>query len=384
MLPTMVGVMLAVLAMGAFSRAMQQPYVVAYLVTGIALGPHGFSLVNDTVLVERLGELGVVLLLFFIGMEVHPEKLKRMWKVAFFGTGAQILISVGMVWGLGFILDWTLERIFLVGFVVSLSSTAVVLKTLEENGELNSRTGQDVLGILLMEDLAVIPMLIILGSLGGKALTQETIALQVVGAILMLSLVVWMILKKSLHLPFSQRIRTDHELQVFAALALCFGFAGLSALFGLSTALGAFIAGMLVATAKETQWIHHHLEPFRVVFLALFFVSVGMLVDLDFVFTHWWKLLMLVAVILIVKTLLNGAVLRWLGYSWRDGLYGGALLAQIGEFSFVLAAVGSQINLISEFGYQLAIAVIALSLLVAPIWIRASRTIFRGGVLDVK
>jgi CPA2 family monovalent cation:H+ antiporter-2 len=189
----------------------------------------------------------------------------------------------------------------------------------------------------------------------------------------MLGMVVWMTVRKVVHLPFSTKIKTDHELQVFAALALCFGFAGLSALFGLSTALGAFLAGMLVATAKETQWVHHHLEPFRVVFLALFFVSVGMLVNLKFVLAHWWKLGLLVLMILLVKTIMNGVVLRWLGYSWREGLYGGALLAQIGEFSFVLAAVGTQAGLISDFGHQMAIAIIALSLLVAPLWIRLAQ-----------
>ena len=143
----------------------------------------------------------------------------------------------------------------------------------------------------------------------------------------------------------------------------------------LSTALGAFAAGILVTAARETQWVHHTLEPFRVIFVALFFVSIGMLVDVSFITSHTMQVVLLVVAVLVGNTLLNGIILRFLGYRWRESVYAGAMLGQIGEFSFVLAAVGLTAGIISEIAYQYTIAVIALSLLVSPFWILAARRI---------
>ncbi|MDH5469945.1 MAG: cation:proton antiporter, partial [Gammaproteobacteria bacterium] len=141
----------------------------------------------------------------------------------------------------------------------------------------------------------------------------------------------------------------------------------------LSTALGAFAAGILVTAARETQWVHHALEPFRVIFVALFFVSIGLLVDIPFIISHAIQVISLVVIVLVSNTFLNGLILRMLGYRWRESLYAGALLAQIGEFSFVLAAVGFTSHIISDIAYQYTIAVIALSLIVSPFWIQGAR-----------
>jgi len=147
----------------------------------------------------------------------------------------------------------------------------------------------------------------------------------------------------------------------------------ITGLFGLSTALGAFVAGMLVGAARETQWVHSSLEPFRVIFVALFFVSIGMLVYLIFIKDHWFQIGALVMAVIITNTFINAVIIRLLGDSWPDSLYSGALLSQIGEFSFVLAAVGMQSNLVSSYGYQLTVTVIALSLMISPAWIATSR-----------
>lgn len=162
---------------------------------------------------------------------------------------------------------------------------------------------------------------------------------------------------------------------MFAALLICLGLSLLTGLAQLSTALGAFAAGILVTAARETKWVHHTLEPFRVIFVALFFVSIGMLVDVSFISSHTMQVILLVVAVLVGNTLLNGIILRFLGYRWRESLYAGALLGQIGEFSFVLAAVGLTAGIISDIAYQYTIAVIALSLLVSPFWILAARRI---------
>ena len=158
-------------------------------------------------------------------------------------------------------------------------------------------------------------------------------------------------------------------------MLVCLGLSLLTGLAHLSTALGAFAAGILVTAAKETQWVHHALEPFRIIFVALFFVSVGLLVDLKFISDHLMQVLVLVIIVLIGNTLLNGMILRLLGYRWKESLYAGAILAQIGEFSFVLAAVGLANGIINDVAYQYTIATIALSLLISPFWILGARRV---------
>lgn len=369
LLPPMVGVITVILILGLFLQAFRQPQLVGYLVAGIIIGPGGLALVTDQAMIEHLGAVGVTLLLFFIGMEVSPHQLIRGWRIAVLGTLLQILISTGCVWLIGTLLDWSLPRIILLGFVISLSSTAVVLKLMKDRGELGSRSGENVLLILLAQDFAVVPMLIIVALLSGTEPETIDIVKQVIGGALMLGIAGYVMTREHITIPFLHQIRQDHELQVFAALLICFGLAFITGILGMSAALGAFVAGMVVASAKETEWVHHSLEPLRVVFVALLFVSIGMLVDTQFFRTYWIQILALVAGVLLTNTFINAGILRSLGSHWRDSLYSGALLAQIGEFSFVLASVGLQANIIQGFAYQMTIAVIAVSLLLSPSWI---------------
>ncbi len=378
-MPYLVSAILMILLLGLVLRSVRQPYVIGYLIAGIILGPHGIALVEDEVLLSRLGAIGVVLLLFFIGMEVSPKKLIDNWKVAVLGTLLQIVISVGCVWPLGVWLEWPIERIVLIGFVISLSSTAVVLKLLEDWKELDTRVGQNVLVITLAQDLAVIPMLIILSMMGGDQSTSGNIWLQLLGAAVIAIIVGYIAVKETIHLPLSRLLANDHELQIFAALSICLGLSLITGLAGLSTALGAFVAGMLVGAAKETRWVHHSLESFRVIFVALFFVSIGMLVDLSFIQSHWAQVTALVLLVIITNTFINGAILRVLGENWRDSLYAGTLLSQIGEFSFVLAAVGIQAQIITNYGYQMTVAVISISLLISPLWIMLIKMLLKRG-----
>ncbi len=372
-MPILVAIITIILIIGLSLQLLRQPQVIGYLLAGVAIGPFGLALLTDTDLVSRLGSFGVVLLLFFVGMEVAPKQLISVWRVAVIGTLVQVTLSVALVIPVGLWFDWPIERIVLLGFVTSLSSTAVIIKLLQDTGELHTKEGQDVLGILLVQDLIIIPMLIILGLLGGQSPGWNELGLQIAGSIFIISILVWALSRKVFHFPFGRLLRKDHELQVFAALLICLGLSLITGLVHLSTALGAFAAGILVTAARETQWVHHSLEPFRVIFVALFFVSIGILVDVAFIRDHGTQVLLLVIIVLISNTILNGAILRLLGYSWRESLYAGAMLGQIGEFSFVLAAVGLSNNIISATAYQFTITVIALSLLLSPFWISAAR-----------
>ncbi len=364
-----VAVILMLAVPAVVARIVRQPYAVGYIVAGVIMGPSVLGFVTDAEFLTRLGAIGVLLLLFFVGMEVSPRKLGANWKVAVFGTLLQISVTTGLIVGLGSVLEWPLAKSVLVGFIVSLSSTAVVLKLLEDWKELDTRAGQDVLSVLLVQDLAIIPMLIGVGLLGGEGWDQNTLIMQGVGAVILIGLAVWVSTRATFSLPMGRLIRGDRELQVLAALVICFGLALISGLLELSSALGAFVGGMVIHAARETRWVDQSLHGFRVIFIAFFFISVGMLIDVNYLLEQWWMVALVVTVAVFANTFINAGILRLFGRSWPEALYAGALLSQIGEFSFVLATVGWTVGLLTEIVYQGAVSVIAISLVLSPAWI---------------
>ncbi len=363
------GFIFVVLTIGLLLRWLKQPYVVSYILAGIVLGPHCLSIVSDKVLLVQLGSIGVLFLLFFVGMELSVPNLASSWKIAVFGTMLQILASVGFVWGFGHLIGWPLERSIALGFVISLSSTAVIIKLLQDQGTIDTPLGRNVLGILLVQDVLIVPILIVLNSLGGEKLHIPTFVAQIICGGLIIAVLGWIFVKKVIQLPFSKFIRIDREMEVFAALMLCFGLALVTELCHLSAALGAFVAGIIVSAASETYWVSKSLEPFRVVFVGLFFISIGMLIDLEFLLQHPFKVSFLVAAVFFTNTFINAFVFRLLGSSSQESLNAGALLAQIGELSFLVAAVGYKTHMLTEFAYQSTILTISISLLLSPTWI---------------
>ena len=376
-MPYAVGGILLILVTGIILKLLKQPHIVAYLIAGILIGPWGLGMLTNSDDISRLGAAGVVLLLFFVGMETDAKKLIANWKLAIFGTVFQIGLSILCIALVGIWFDWSDSRIIFIGFVISLSSTAVVIKLLQDSEILDSKVGQGVLSILLAQDLAIIPMLIVLGLLGEGKVESSQLIKQGLGAIGTLAFLAFIISRKSIHLPLAKWLKEDRELQLFTALGICFGLSLVTAWLELSTALGAFIAGMVIAAVKETQWVHHTLESFKVLFIALFFVSIGMLLDLNFLATHWSQAIALVLAVLVTNTFINASILKLAKFNLKDSLYAGIILSQIGEFSFVLAAVGLQSGIINDNGYQLAICVIALSLLVSPMWINIGKKLLK-------
>ncbi len=368
-LPTIVGVIFAIILVALALRAVGQPQIVGYLLAGVAIGPHGLALLTDIDTISRIGSFGLIMLLFFVGMEASPRHLLGRWRIAIGGVVLQLIASIVVVWLIGAFYDWSLSRVILTAFVISLSSTAIVLKLLKDWHELGTQTGQNVLVILLAQDLVLVPMLITVSLMSGNGADMQTLGAQLLGAAVLLGLTAWVVSQERVHLPFAKYLRADHELQVFAALFLCFGLALISGLLQLSTVLGAFVAGLIVSSARETDWVHRSLEPFRVVFVAVFFVSVGMLIELPFISRNLLEIMLLVATIVGFNTVINAAVLKSLGSSTRRSLYAGALLSQIGEFSFVLISVGLHVGVIDQDVYRIMIAVIAVSLLLSPPWI---------------
>lgn len=376
LLPLIVGASAIILVLGLVLRTIRQPALIGYLIAGVLLGPDMLGLFDDVYILTRLGEFGVILLLFFVGMEISLPRLIAKWRIAVLGTLIQIAVSVGCAYAIGAAFDWSPSLSVLLGFVMSLSSTAVVLKVLQDRGELDTEVGQDVTGVLLVQDLALVPMLIVINLLGGETPGTAELVGQAFGGLAIIALLGWLTVKGTFTLPLARFFRGDHELEVFSAFLFGFALATLTGFLGLSAAVGAFVAGIVVTAAQETSWIHTRLEPFRVVFVALFFVSIGMLVDLDFVVDNWLVVVLLALAVITTNTLINGGILKLLGLSWQRSMYAAAILSQIGEFSFVLAAVGLQTGTINQAGYQMVVAVIALTLLVSPFWFSAAKHVF--------
>lgn len=363
------------LVMGSILRYFGQPHVVAYLLVGMACGPHGLDLIGNAELFSRLGDIGVMLLLFFVGQKIHPRKLIARWRRTILLTLAQISLSLALVGVVGALLEWPLPRVVLLGFVISLSSTAVVLSYLEDRGETDSRIGRDVIGVLLAQDLALIGMLITISLLGDGELQAADLQRQVLGLVLIGLFLAWITRAERIRLPLGARLHQDHEMQVFAALVLFLSFAALAGWLQLSAPMGAFLAGMLVGAARETRWVGERLDSFRTLFVALFFVSIGTLVDLGFVAENRALVIGLLLLVLFLNWAVNAATFRALGEPWRHSVIAGAMLAQIGEFSFVLVAAGLATGAIGEFTYKLTVLIIALSLLLSPAMIGLARVL---------
>lgn len=352
----------------------KQPSVVAYIVAGVVAGPFGFGIITDSNLIHTLGEFGVLMLLFFIGMEVSITSLLKNWKVVIFGTLFQIAGSVGAITLLGHFFGWEWERVVLLGFVTSLSSTAVILSYLQSKGMLETGVGNDVVGVLLAQDVMIIPMLITISAIGGSFDTK-TLLWQTMGAIL-IGVSLFILLREKIKLPkliFGTPTSNDHKL--FIALVLCFGAALITSVFHLSLGLGAFVGGVIASNVINFGWVKDELGSFKTLFLALFFVSIGLLINIEFFTENWFFIVAILFSTLLINTFIDTLVFLWLRRPLRYALYAGALLAPLGEFSFFLASAGLQVGAIGEYAYQMAIMVIALSLILTPFWIRLFRNL---------
>lgn len=370
-----------ILVSGLFFKIFKQPSVVGYIAAGVFAGPFGLSVLTDVSLISRLGGLGVVLLMFFVGVEICLNCIVEKWKIIMIGTILQIFGSILVSWVIGIFFDWHLNRVILIGFVISLSSTAVVLKLLKDLNELSSEVGQSVTGILLVQDVAVILMIVVLQLMVSPDISVFSLSKQITGFLIFCSIVLILNHKdEKKGLSIKLKLFDDPEYQVFISLLACFGGAVIFSFLELSTALGAFGAGLLVAAMKKNQWVHHNLSPFRVVFISLFFVSVGMQIDIPFITQNYLEVLLIVGGVIFTNTLINTVVLRFLGMGWKKSFYSGALLSQIGEFSFVLAALGYNAGIITKYGFNLVMSTIAVSLVLSIIWIKIVSRFTREGI----
>ncbi len=356
------------------SHKLKLPSVVGFLLTGVLIGPGGLSLVKDDATVRTLAEIGVVMLLFTIGLEFEPARLKRIRRNFLSGGSLQVTLTTAVCvvllagfWGLSF-----REALFY-GFLISLSSTAVVLKILGDRGETDSPQGRISLGILIFQDLAIVPMIALVPvlanagsvSAGAIAVRFALNAAAVAGVFVLARFLMPFVL----NVVVRTRVR---EVFLIATLFLCLGMALLTSSLGLSLALGAFLAGVLLAESAYSHQVVSDILPFKDVFTCLFFIAIGMLLDVGAVWRFLPTVLALVAAVIIIKAFAVVLTVRFLGYGPRVAVVTGMALAQVGEFSFVLAGVGRANGFLAGDIFQAFIASSILTILATPFLIQAS------------
>ncbi len=345
--------------------------IVGFLLTGVLIGPHALGLIEDQEMVDALAEVGVILLLFTIGIEFSLDKLAKIQRLIFGGGGLQVGLTSAATMGALMLFGVPWQAGLFTGFLVALSSTAIVLKLLGSRGEMNDPHGQVGLGLLIFQDLAIIVMVLLVPMLAGTGggaldiLRALGVAALVIAAVL---LVARRVMPKVLEIV----ARTcSQELFLLAVIAFCFGTAWLTSLAGVSVALGAFLAGLVVSESRFSEHAFGEIMPLQILFSATFFVSVGMLLDLGFLVSNLPLVLGAVVAVLVVKVLVTGLSAKALGYTLPVSAASALLLAQVGEFSFVLERAGREVGLfpggIEGAGSQTFIAATVLLMMATPL-----------------
>jgi len=344
--------------------------IVGFLLAGVVVGPHALGLVRDPALVDAAAEVGVILLMFTIGIEFSLDRLSRIKKLIFVGGGLQVVLSILATMGVLalFGVDW--HAALFTGFLVSLSSTAIVLKVVADRGDTAADYGQASMGLLIFQDLAIIMMVLLVPMLGGGGGSALDIAMAIGKAVAIILLV--LVVARRLMPPLLERVALtcSPELFLLSVVAICFGTAWLTSVAGVSVSLGAFLAGLLVS---ESRFSHHALGevmPLQILFSATFFVSVGMLLDVQFLVTRPWLVLAAVALVLVVKVATTAGSILALRYPPSVAAAAALTLAQVGEFSFVLERAGAAVGLtpagLGAAGSQSLIAATVLLMVATP------------------
>lgn len=354
------------------------PAIAGYILVGIVAGPSGLSLISSSEDVQSLAELGVVLLLFSIGLEFSIHRLRRTWRLLLEGGIPYVVLIAAAVYLAATVAGFSRGGAAFAGFWIALSSTAIVLKTLASRGEVDSPSGRLVISILLFQDLCIVPMMLLLPVLAGAVGGSDIRIAEALARALFILLVV-LFVSRYVVPPFLAYVAhtRNRELFLMLVLLICIGTAAVSGSLGLSAALGAFLAGILLSKSDYGMQALADILPFRDVFSSVFFVSVGMLLDLRFVAAHPLEVLGIGTAIIAGKGVIGTAIVRVLGYPMRVASLAGVALSQVGEFSFVLASAGRGMNLLPERSFQTLLAASALTMVVTPILISLAPRVAR-------
>jgi CPA2 family monovalent cation:H+ antiporter-2 len=372
---------IAVLVLSIFllyiGQRFKLPSIVSFLVIGMLVGPFGFALITDQSVIDTIGEVGIVLLLFTIGLEFSFQTMLRSWRAVIIGGIVQVTTTIVAITLITLVFQMPFNEALIFGFIVSLSSTAIVMKILQEKGEVDTIQGRTLLGILIFQDLAIIPMMLVLPLLAGNggSLDISLIPYQVTKLALIILVITvlgyWVIPR----LLFNVAKARSRELFLFTIAGICVVIAWLTNEAGLSFTLGAFIGGLIIGESDYNIDALGHIIPFRDVFAAIFFLSIGMLLNTATVVSNFGYVAWIILVIFFVKVLTGAFSAGVLGMQTRVCVFCGLALAQIGEFSFVLAKSGLDAGIIQTAVYQLFLAGAIVTMAFTPFAMSASPNI---------
>ncbi|MFV0507506.1 MAG: cation:proton antiporter [Bacteroidales bacterium] len=352
------------------------PTIIGYLLTGVIAGPFALGLIREHHSIELMAEIGVVLLMFTIGLEFSIKHLMKIRKVVFVGGFLQLILTTGitLVLTLHYLADWRVA--LFVGFLTSLSSTAVVLKLLQERSDISSNYGRTVVGILIFQDIVLIPLMLFTPMLAGKiGNPSHELLLLLCKTVILISLVYvgnrWLMPRILKLIAFTK----NQELFMMTTFVICLSVALLTNSMGISLAFGAFLAGLMISDSEYSHNVFSNLIPFKDIFTSFFFVSIGMLLNINYLIDNLVLVSVSVLVILLLKAFMAGSTAFLLGHTFRGTVMVALSLCQVGEFSFILAQSGMKFNIISPENYQLFLAVAIISMSITPLLMMGSSRI---------
>jgi len=343
------------------------PTIVGFLISGLLAGPHGLGLIGAVNEVEILAEVGVVLLLFTIGIELSFAKLQKIKKAVLMGGSIQVVLTILVTFVVARQLGFGLGESIFLGFLISLSSTAIVLKLIQERAEVDSSHGQTTLGILIFQDIIIVAMILATPLLSSvKAIQGESLIVLLfkgIGVILLVIVSARWIVPRVLYQIAKTRNREVFLLSIFV---ICLAVAWATSSAGFSLSIGAFLAGLIISESEYGHEALSNVLPFRDVFTSFFFISIGMLLNIGFLFEQSVLILLIAFGVLIIKSIIAGLAAILLGLPLRTSILVGLALCQVGEFSFILSETGIEHGLLDENSYQMFLAVSVLTMLVTP------------------
>ncbi|MDY0386721.1 MAG: cation:proton antiporter [Methanolobus sp.] len=361
-----------------FHRIKLSP-VLGFLVTGMIAGPHMLGIIQDTTQVELLAEIGIIMLLFTIGVETSIKELWDIKRFVLIGGGLQVILTLALVYYISQYLGYSFGTSIFLGFLVCLSSTAIVLKLLQEKGEMYTPYSKIALGVLIFQDIIIVPMILLTPILAGVPSDSDSspfiFILKGIGIIFFVIVSARWVLPALLFRIVKTRNR---ELFLLTIIFTIFGTAWLTSHAGLSLALGAFLAGLIISESEYSHQAIGNMMPLKDVFMSFFFISIGMLMDASFFIENIAILLVLAGAVILIKSVAAGLVTFLLGHPLRVAIITGMTLAQVGEFSFVLSSFGKEYGLLDDNLYQVFLAVSIVTMAVTPTVMSSSHRISNG------
>lgn len=356
-------------------KKIRMPLLIGYFLTGIVVGPFGLGLVSEEQ-VSMLSEFGIILLMFTIGLEISLKNLLSMKKIVLIGGTLQLVLTTAVVFGVMMFFGFAWNTSLLIGFLVAHSSTAIIMNIYQKSGEIDTQHGKISLGLLIFQDLNVVPMMMLVPLIAGTAGTSagESVLSFIIGMII----VVLILLAAVYIVPrFLKRIvmTRNSELFVISIVIICFGTAWIMSLNGVSLALGAFLAGVAISGSDYNHEVLGLIMPVRDILTSFFFVSIGMMLDMSYLLQHMFLIVGLAFALLAAKTVINFISVKMIGVVTSVAMLSAIGLSQIGEFSFILGATGYETGILTESVYQVFLAISIITMALTPLMVSAGKPV---------